>query len=386
MNILAKIAGSWYLEALSHDMNYIEIETLVDFEELLNTTKQFSKFAFQNIDFKTVNLEGIIFEDCIFLGCEIPNNLVCNLYHSNYLFPKMKMPYNCYVNRLYTANDLYKNYQLGIPESYKETLDYKVYEHFMANGKEAKNIKETLGRRLHDHSITDALYDFLDQFEDDKKVAIMGGHGLSRANKGFTEVALLSKQLTEKGYIMLSGGGPGAMEATHVGAWFAGKPNKQLHDAISILAEAPKYNDDLWLDKSFEVFKKYPETDFESVGIPTWLYGHEPPTPFATRIAKYFANSVREDGLLAIAKGGIVFTPGSAGTIQEIFQDATQNHYLSFDVSSPMIFLNKNYWTEERPIYPLMKSLNTDGKYNNLQLSITDNISEVVEILENFKM
>jgi hypothetical protein len=29
--------------------------------------------------------------------------------------------------------------------------------------------------------------------------------------------------------------------------------------------------------------------------------------------AKYFANSVREDGLLTVATGGVVYTPGSAG-------------------------------------------------------------------------
>jgi predicted Rossmann-fold nucleotide-binding protein len=65
------------------------------------------------------------------------------------------------------------------------------------------------------------------------------------------------------------------------------------------------------------------------------------PTPFATHIAKYFANSVREEGLLAIAKGGVIFTPGSAGTMQEIFQDLAQNHYQSFGVSSPMVFMDK---------------------------------------------
>ncbi len=367
-------------------MNYIEIENQQDLEELLKTTNSFSKFAFQHLDFNTIEIDHITFKDCIFLGCKIPNELVCQLYHTNFLFPEMGMPYNCYVNRLYTPIDLYENYSLGTPESYKDCLDAKVYKHFIATGKEASDIKETLGRRLHDHSITDALYDFLDQFPDDKKVAIMGGHSLSRADQGFTDVALLSKQLTEKGYLMLSGGGPGAMEATHVGAWFAGKPETQLLDAISILAEAPKYNDTLWLDKSFEVFEKYPETDFESVGIPTWLYGHEPPTPFATRIAKYFANSVREDGLLAIAKGGIVFTPGSAGTIQEIFQDATQNHYLSFEISSPMIFLNKDYWTNERPIYPLIEKLNDQEKYSNLQLSITDSIHDVIETLDGFSI
>lgn len=42
-----------------------------------------------------------------------------------------------------------------------------------------------------------------------------------------------------------------------------------------------------------------------SLAIPTWHYGHEPPTPFATHIGKYFQNSIREDGLLAVAKHGM---------------------------------------------------------------------------------
>ncbi|HOY52590.1 MAG TPA: hypothetical protein PLX49_12500, partial [Prolixibacteraceae bacterium] len=99
---------------------------------------------------------------------------------------------------------------------------------------------------------------------------------------------------------------------------------------------------------------------------------------------KYFANSVREDGLLALAKGGVIFSPGSAGTIQEIFQDATQNHYLSFGYASPMVFLNRDYWTRERPVYPLLEQLSREGKYKNLILSLCDNYGEAVEAIMAF--
>ncbi len=369
-------------------MNYREIETQEDLRLILEKESTITKYAFQNLDFKMFELQLYqkSIKDCLFLGCDLPNSLICEIYPNNYIFPKIEMPYNPYMNRLYTREDLYNNYQLGISTSYESCLDKQVYNHFIATGKEAKDIKETLARRLHDHSITDALYDFLDCYPDDKKVAIMGGHSLSRKDKGFMMVAKISKILTEKGYLMLSGGGPGAMEATHVGAWFAGKPENELSDAISILSEAPLYKDSLWLDKSFEVLNKYPSSNYESLGIPTWLYGHEPPTPFASKIAKYFANSVREDGLLAIAKGGIVFTPGSAGTIQEIFQDATQNHYLSFDVASPMVFLNSEYWTKKYPIYPLIEKLVGEEKYANLLLSLCDNEFQVLQQIEGFSL
>lgn len=111
-----------------------------------------------------------------------------------------------------------------------------------------------------------------------------------------------------------------------------------------------------------EAKQLFPNPAFRSLGVPTWLYGHEPPTPFATDIAKYFSNSVREDGLLTIAKGGVIFAKGSAGTMQEVFQEVTQNHYLSFGYASPMIFLDEDYWTNSRPIYPLLTKLVEEGE------------------------
>ncbi|MBS7374952.1 MAG: hypothetical protein KIG52_03300, partial [Muribaculaceae bacterium] len=110
-----------------------------------------------------------------------------------------------------------------------------------------------------------------------------------------------------------------------------------------------------------------------------------PATPFATHIAKLFQNSIREDGILTIAMGGVVYSPGSAGTVQEIFQDAVQNHYLSLNVSSPMIFLGRRFWTQEMPFYSMLEYLTATSKYRNLNLSLTDEVAEVVEHLEAFQ-
>jgi predicted Rossmann-fold nucleotide-binding protein len=122
-----------------------------------------------------------------------------------------------------------------------------------------------------------------------------------------------------------------------------------------------------------------------SLGIPTWLYGHEPATPFATHIAKYFDNALREDHLLTIAKGGVIYSPGSAGTMQEIFQDAAQNHYISFGYASPMAFLGTNYWTQELPAYSLLQNMVETGRYKNLLLSLTDNIDDIINTIMAFK-
>jgi len=369
-------------------MKYKEIESKKQLKKLLKDAGGIiNKVAFQDVDLQNCE-ESVLkyyFSNCIFLGCNMNDEIKEHIEKENFIFPKLDVPYNIYPNRLYNRNDLYGAYELGNPDSYQITFDKLVYNHFIETGKEADSIKETLARRLHDHSITDALYDFLEKYDEKKVIAIMGGHSLARNTEDYKKIAKLSKQLTENGYLMTSGGGPGAMEATHVGAWFAGRTIEELEEAFLILDKAPVYKDELWMDTAMQVIDTYPKGEYESLGIPTWLYGHEPPTPFATKIAKYFANSVREDGLLTIAKGGIIFSPGSAGTIQEVFQEVTQNHYLSFGYASPMIFMNKHFWTEETPVYKYITELVEKGKLKNLILSVCDTVDEIKNELDKFK-
>jgi hypothetical protein len=71
------------------------------------------------------------------------------------------------------------------------------------------------------------------------------------------------------------------------------------------------------------------------------------------------------------------FAPGSAGTIQEVFQDAAQNHYESFGLASPMVFLDTTYWTETKPVYPLLCSLAEGHDYAAL-LAIEDDVEAIV--------
>ena len=295
------------------------------------------------------------------------------------------VPYNVSRTKLYTAAELYEGYNPEQPESFNTCCDTRIYRHYISKAKQTNDIKESIARTLHDQGVYVALGEFFRVHNYLKFVGVMGGHALLRRDLTYRQIVFLSKRLTELGFFMLSGGGPGAMEATHLGAWMAGYNDDDVEDALDIMSVAQSFCDPAWLSTAFEVKRKYPQTKYESLGIPTWLYGHEPSTPFATHIAKFFENSIREHNVLTLPFGGIIYTPGSAGTIQEIFQDAVQNHYLSFGFSSPMIFLGSRFWTEEVPAYPLLQTMMANGKYKNLSLTLTDDSEEVMKQLIKFQ-
>ena len=116
-----------------------------------------------------------------------------------------------------------------------------------------------------------------------------------------------------------------------------------------------------------------------SLAIPSWVIAGEPISMFASHIAKYFSNSIREDGMLAVATAGIVFAPGGAGTMQEIFQDAAQNAYRVFG-RSPMAFIDTRHYCVDTGLYPALERQATRLGFADL-LSIGD---EPEQILERF--
>ena len=363
-----------------------EIKTTEEFLALLEQDEPLENLAFHNMDLSEISdlilKSGV--RDSLFLGCILRDSTVCSLQDKNYIFPKLNLPYEVYPNHLYTSEDLYDGFTSRDPDSYELTTDRRIYHHFLKTGKYTTDLKESLARALHDQSMTNAMEDFIIHFDPKSIIAIMGGHQLARTSHQYQKIVWMSKLLTERGKLMISGGGPGAMEATHLGAWLAGKSEKIVLQVLDILSAAPYYHDKFWMAAAFEVLENYEGGEKPSLGIPTWLYGHEPPTPFATYIAKYFTNSIREDGLLAMAKGGIIFTPGRAGTTQEVFQEVTQNHYLTLEYASPMIFMDRAFWTRDWPVYPLLYRLGRENKLLNLDLGIYDDISEIIDHLSEF--
>ena len=328
----------------------------------------------------------------LFLGCEMDLMAAGHLVTGGAIVvPELPGAYAVHRARLYRAEELYSGYDPDHPETFEQCLDTRIYEQFLAEGGEgACSMKVTFHRALHDHSITEALTDVL---RGHRVVAVMGGHGLERSSPRYGEIVRLAKRLAEQSYVLVSGGGPGAMEATHLGVWLSGRPDSVVQEVLDgPFTQRPadgepgrEYLDPDWLARAWRVREQWPkQSKALCVGIPTWLYGHEPPTPFATYIAKYFANSVREDGVLGIAGHGIVFARGSAGTTQEIFQDACQNHYGTMGSRSPMILLDQHYWTHTRPVWPLLRAVSKDEIYGELVVLVNSG-DEAVHHIQQYE-
>jgi predicted Rossmann-fold nucleotide-binding protein len=306
---------------------------------------------------------------------------------------------------LYSVQDLLGGFDPADDMSWTTTVDGSAFAAFVAAGRRSAPLPVARAQAEHDVSVTASLDAALEHSE---PVAIMGGHRMLRGDTGYRAVAQIARALAAEGLAILSGGGPGAMEATHLGARFAG------HDAATLDAAL----DELSRDEATRAFPLHRESDLigrdgtfvaegvralhawqvpafrmaaqdpamagavGGIGIPTWLYGHEPPTFFAARHAKYYANSVREDGLLAVATFGVIYAPGSAGTLQEIYQDAAQNHYRSAaGVFSPMVFLDTDQiWTARYCVDTAMKSLLPPEQFS-VKVTFTDQPADAVGAL-----
>ena len=302
---------------------------------------------------------------------------------------------------LYDPAELFTGFVPADPSSYQESLDFRIYRHFVSEGGSTPGDHfVAMMQALHDNSITQAVQ----QVRRRRRIAgIMGAHGLDRDAPGYREIAELARLLARAGVLVCTGGGPGAMEAAHLGAAHAPLGDGDLGDAIRALSAEPKVPDlravvasdgsvdrDLvaqgyrWLKPAYDIAQGLARAGAgESLAVPTWQYGSEPSTPFATMIGKYFQNSIREDGLLAVARQGVVFSPGTAGTVQEIFQNAAQNVYRSFGPFSPMVFLGREHWRTACPVDALLRTLLDTDDYAKFVL-VTDDIAAAASFIEKF--
>jgi len=289
------------------------------------------------LDFSVADVDG-----AMFLGSSLPPGAeeVLASRGAATLSAIPRLPFEVYRSELYTPDEPTAGHQAGL----EATIDAVITDWFESSSSTA--LTDLVVRALHDATIDAAVARFV---LGRRVVGVMGGHALARDDVLYSEVARLGRRLTREGFTVATGGGPGVMEAANLGAWCAPVDDTVLDLALTILSAAPVYGDDpaAYVGRALDVRQRWPGGGV-SLGVPTWVYAQEPTGGFASHIAKYFTNSIREDGLLAIARLGVVYAPGGAGTEQEIFTDTAQNSLTLYGVRSPMVFFGRRFFERDR--------------------------------------
>jgi predicted Rossmann-fold nucleotide-binding protein len=330
-------------------------------------------------------------EGCVFIDCKLgPRMRELASLHYGTVYPELPWrAYRAYRSELYTPDELFDRFDAGVADSYKSCLDWRIY----VETRKPAGADELVARRLHDHFIGEELREYLAGHP--RVVAFMGGHDALRSSGIYRQVAEMARELARAGYLVATGGGPGLMEAANLGAALGPCADKLLDELLSILGVpgGDRYDGPAWLGAGWAARERL-GSGGPSLGVPTWFYGHEPPNVFSTVIAKYFENSFREEGLLAIATGGVIFAEGNGGTVQEIFQDACQNYYATYGARSPMILFGTEYWNpaagadgsypgKAKPAWPLLRKLAEEKGFLD-RVCVTSSAREAVDRILRF--
>ncbi len=177
-------------------------------------------------------------------------------------------------------------------------------------------------------------------------VAVFGSARTKEGDKCYQSAVNLAYLLTKKGFGIITGGGPGAMEAANKGAYLAGGKSVGLNINLPHEQFANKYID----------HDKLLEFDY-----------------FFTRKLMFMRYSQ-----------GYVVLPGGFGTLDEMFEAITliQTHKL---VKFPVVLVSKEYWGGL--IDWIHERMLMEGKISEKDLQIfnlVDTVEEAVEVIDKY--
>ncbi|TWP35536.1 LOG family protein [Leekyejoonella antrihumi] len=362
-------------------MMHPEIATLAELDRALTDGRSLRGLRLQDLDLR--GREGELLahrkiEGLVVLGGRLSPALDAHLRAEGALiFPTDPgLPVNPYRAHLYRPTELYN----GLVESgYAATPDAHAYA-WSQDPDRRRDAYATLITAIHDDSILDALDELVVRRS---VVGVMGGHAERRGTTQYARAAHLGLRLADRGFLVATGGGPGSMEATNLGAFTTNSAD--LDHALTQLARAPEFADgiDGWALPALRLHHELatdPRTSTRSLGVPTWFYGHEPPNLFGHWIAKFFSNAIREDILLARCDAGIIVLPGAAGTVQEIFQTATHLYYGRSTRQPPLVLVGHEHWTTTIPAWDVLQRL-ADGRAMSSAIHLVDTVDDALDVV-----
>jgi len=359
-----------------------EIESPAALLACLEAVGNLRDVVVQGVDLAEVDVDWEVVDvrRAVFVACPMPSaDVAMALTRSGaVVIPDLRddRPYSVFPSGLYTYEDLVAGGADAEIEAW-----FTRFRHRTGDPQPGQPV-EAIAQRLHDTAMSDGIWDLLQPGDGPalSAVGVMGGHSVTRADPVYAAVTRLAFALAGAGLLVVTGGGPGVMEAANLGAYLSGGEEEGIDAALVTLAEAPSVAHPGYGDAAERVHGSL-AAGGRSLAIPTWLYGNEPVGRFASHIAKYFANSIREDGLLRIADAGIVFAPGGPGTVQEVFQDAAINAYAEPADRAPMVFLGADHFRESG-IWELACRVAREREepFDDLLL-LTDDVAEAVRFV-----
>ena len=181
-----------------------------------------------------------------------------------------------------------------------------------------------------------------------KTVSVFGSARLSPQSKYYKEASKLGQLLAKSGYTMITGGGPGIMEAANKGAFKAGG---------------------------------------KSVGLNIQLPGGQEMNPYVKSPMGFNYFFIRKV-ILSYASQAYVFFPGGFGTLDELFEMVTLIQTKKIKKPIPIIVVGKEYW---QPLFDWLKQEvgqknKAIGKKDMEILQLVSSVEEAFKIIKKTKL
>lgn len=188
-------------------------------------------------------------------------------------------------------------------------------------------------------------FQFISDFK--KAVTIFGSTCFKESNPYYKEARKMGNLLAKNGYTVVTGGGPGIMEAANHGAFEAGG---------------------------------------ESVGMNIQLPEGQRMNKYVTKPIGFYHFFTRK-AMLSFSSEGYIFFPGGFGTLDEFFEMITLVQTKKLAKPVPVIAVGKEYWLPlqkwlESEVYQKRKAV----KKQDLKIiQIVDTAEEALECLKKFR-